>query len=206
MLRLGEIMSRDVITVTPDTSVRDAMELLAKREVGGAPVVSGNEVVGVVSIGDLITLAADVGGVPTERDDQADWGDWAEQTTAEEVEAGDLSDSAFFSEMWSDAGAEVTERLASVSGPEWDVLEEHDVSEAMTRRIWSVHPDQTVAEAARVMRDAGIHRLLVVDGKRLAGIVTTMDIANAVARGAVDVPPIPAPRSHHGTRRSRTRR
>ncbi len=196
MLTLREIMTTDVLTVTPDTSLRDAMELFATREVGGAPVVTGNDVVGVVSTGDLITVAAEIGGVPTERDDQVEWGDRDEETTADEVELGDAAGGAFFSEMWSDAGADVTERLASVSGPEWDVLEEHEVSEAMSRNVFSLGPDQTVPEAARLMSKAGIHRVLVMTGSHLDGIVSSLDIAAAVGRGEVEVPGPTAPPVH----------
>ena len=34
--------------------------------------------------------------------------------------------SSFFADLWDDAGAEVTGRIANPSTPEWNVLEEHD--------------------------------------------------------------------------------
>lgn len=39
MLRLRDIMTKDVLTVTQDLAVRDAMALLASRHVSGAPVI-----------------------------------------------------------------------------------------------------------------------------------------------------------------------
>ena len=64
MVALHDIMSTDVITVAPKTTLRDAMELLVARHVTGVPVVSGGEVVGIVSNSDLLALASAVPGVP----------------------------------------------------------------------------------------------------------------------------------------------
>ena len=41
MLRVRDIMSTDVVTVGPQTTIREAMELLTQRHMSGAPVVSG---------------------------------------------------------------------------------------------------------------------------------------------------------------------
>src|SRR5450759_2014620 len=54
MLKVRDIMTTDVVTVTPHTTLRDAIELFAKRHVSGAPVIDGVEVVGVVSTSDDI--------------------------------------------------------------------------------------------------------------------------------------------------------
>lgn len=60
MLKIRDIMTRDVITATPDTTLRDAMELLSKRHVSGAPVIDGGKVVGVFSASDLLEYLADL--------------------------------------------------------------------------------------------------------------------------------------------------
>ncbi len=55
MKTAGEIMDRDVPTVTPDDDARTAIDLLAKSDLGAIPVVdSANKVVGIVSESDLI--------------------------------------------------------------------------------------------------------------------------------------------------------
>jgi predicted transcriptional regulator len=51
----------------------------------------------------------------------------------------------------------------------------------MSRAIRSLPPDTPVEEAAEFMREHGIHRVLVMEGDRLIGLVSTSDIANAVA-------------------------
>jgi CBS domain-containing protein len=187
MLKLRQIMTTDVVSVTPLTTLRDAMELLARHHVSGAPVLAGDRVVGVVSAADLISFAASEPGVPREREETEDteWRDWSELPLPDESDVESEPSGEFFTEMWEDAGADVAERMERVEGPEWNTLEEHEVREVMTRRLWAMRPDDTVERAAELMHRAGIHRVLVTDEEKLVGIVTVSDIARAVAERKV---------------------
>ena len=49
-----EIMTAPVITVTPDTTVQDCMQLVTEKRVRHLPVMEASELVGIVSIGDLV--------------------------------------------------------------------------------------------------------------------------------------------------------
>ena len=49
-----QIMSSPVITVSPDQTVQDCMKLMTDRRVRHLPVVDGSQVIGIVSIGDLV--------------------------------------------------------------------------------------------------------------------------------------------------------
>ena len=49
-----EILSRDVVTVTPEDSVERCMKLMTEKRVRHLPVMDGAKVVGVISIGDLV--------------------------------------------------------------------------------------------------------------------------------------------------------
>jgi len=53
-LKVNQVMTRDLITVTPETRMEEALELFRKDRISGAPVISENKLVGVVSIEDLI--------------------------------------------------------------------------------------------------------------------------------------------------------
>ena len=178
MLKLSDIMTPDVLTVTPETTVRDAMELLAGRHISGAPVVVRDRVVGVVSTTDLLDFAAELPAVPAEPADALELGD---SEPAAEWEDGAGVPSAFFSELWSDAGAALEARCQQAASAEWDPLVEHTVAEVMTRRVCSLPPSATVEAAVEYMARAGVHRVLVMDGARLVGIVSTHDIVRAVA-------------------------
>lgn len=48
-----EVMSKDVTTITPDTTVEEAAKLMAKQKIRRLPVVENGELVGVVAIADL---------------------------------------------------------------------------------------------------------------------------------------------------------
>lgn len=176
MLKLRDIMTRDVITVSPDLTLREAMELLATKHLSGAPVVSGGKVVGVISSTDLISFAASLPGVQTEGVEEGEW------ESEPESEEGTEPSGAYFTESWSDTSPGLNEmRFNDLAGGERNVLEEHTVAEAMTRRICSLPSSAEVPKAADYLRREGIHRLLVVDDEQLSGIVSAMDIAKAVA-------------------------
>jgi hypothetical protein len=66
-------------------------------------------------------------------------------------------------------GAQVDERFRKTTSPEWDVLEEHVVSEVMTQRLCELPPETDVQEAAEFMLRSGIHRVLVTQDSRLVG-------------------------------------
>ena len=179
MLRLDEIMTKDVVTVPPEMTVRDAMALFSTRHITGAPVVSRGKVVGVVSLTDLVELAATSPGTPTGRPEtQAEWGEWDAET---EVAEGVEPPAEFFSDLWDDAGADVSARIRVTEGPEWSALDDTTVAEAMTQRVFALSPTTAVDHAASYMRNSGIHRVLVMDGEKLLGLVSTSDITIAVA-------------------------
>ncbi len=48
------LMTRDLVTVTPQTRVTEAMELMTRHRVRHLPVLENGELVGLVSIGDLV--------------------------------------------------------------------------------------------------------------------------------------------------------
>ena len=64
-LKIGEVMTREVITVTPQTSMAELRDILREHRISGAPVLENGELVGIVSIEDLIkALAGGEMGVP----------------------------------------------------------------------------------------------------------------------------------------------
>ena len=52
--QVGEIMTHDPLTVGPDATVNECMEIMTEERVRHLPVVEDGELVGILSIGDLV--------------------------------------------------------------------------------------------------------------------------------------------------------
>jgi CBS domain-containing protein len=178
MLRLRDIMTREVVTLEPQMTLREAMEILSVQHVSGAPVISGRKVVGVISAGDLLSFAA----APPSGDGETKPTRAEEWEEPEEWDDDEESESAsFFTEMWDEHTEETTDVIDSDGASSPDVMSNHVVEEAMTKTIRWLSPDADVRSAADMMRQYGVHRVLVVTRGRLVGLVSAMDIAKAVA-------------------------
>jgi CBS domain-containing protein len=169
MIRIRDIMTTDVIALAPEMSLREALNLLVSHHVSGAPVLNGSKVVGVVSTTDLLEFIAEP---PTPESSGEEREEWVE---------GDTAPAAFFVDLWHQGEEDVSERFREGIGTDADLLASHSVSEAMTRTTRSLPPDTYVDAAARYMREQGIHRVLVQEDGELLGVVSTTDIAHAVA-------------------------
>ena len=169
MLRLADIMTRTLVTATPEMTLREAAEQFAAYHISGAPVVSEGTVVGVVSAADILNFAASAR--------QADDAAAPEEVARDAPPATDPTPdselaASYFTQLWS-------ERSPAVPSP--DALDGHRVEEIMTRSLVVLGPDDDMLAAASLMEQKGIHRVLVVENGKLVGIVSTIDIVRAVA-------------------------
>jgi CBS-domain-containing membrane protein len=61
MLQARDIMTREVVSVSPETSIDELSKLLENRRIGGVPVVGANgRLVGIVTQNDLVERARDL--------------------------------------------------------------------------------------------------------------------------------------------------
>ena len=189
MLRLRDIMTTNVITLDADVTIRQAMELFTSRRISGAPVVAGSDVIGVISASDLVQFAATLPDRSIERDMAFDA--LPEFSTDDDGEAvlsnsnGEDDPAAlYFTESWDNDDASIVGRIEASSPGEWSALDEYTVSEAMTPApVHALTPETLVTVAAEYMRDHRIHRVLVMVGQTLMGLVSSSDIMAAVADG-----------------------
>lgn len=56
-LEVGKIMSPRVVIVSPDRQVEEAMAVMTDKHIRHLPVMDGDELVGVISIGDVVAAA-----------------------------------------------------------------------------------------------------------------------------------------------------
>ena len=61
--------------------------------------------------------------------------------------------------------------------------ERYSVADLMTRQVVTASAATPVRKAAHVMRGRAISSLVVVDGKRIVGIVTAADLLDLIGRG-----------------------
>jgi CBS domain-containing protein len=178
-------MTREVLTLAPELPAREAMTLLTARHVSGAPVVAGHRVLGVVTLTDLVQLAAVLPAVPTWRREVPEPGEPPDALEFDELVEGDAPPSEYFTDLWADSFVDVATRLAVPDAPEWSALDDCIVADAMNRGGLALRPGASLGEAARFLRQHGIHRALVMEGEALRGILSASDLVRAVAEGVL---------------------
>jgi acetoin utilization protein AcuB len=65
-VRVGDVMTRDVITISEDTPMEEAARIMADNKIGGLPVVRGDALVGIITETDLFKVFLEMLGA---RDD-----------------------------------------------------------------------------------------------------------------------------------------
>ncbi len=58
------------------------------------------------------------------------------------------------------------------------------LSEVMSKPLLSISPDKTVWEAAEIMKNSEIHKVVVQDGSNVVGIVTATDLIKICSIGS----------------------
>jgi len=180
MLHVRDIMTSDVVTLTPDASIREAMELLSARHLSSAPVLSGQTVTGIISMSDIVDFIitspdAAVGEPAVDS--------WSEAGAVREDE---VSEEGLPDDTWEEWPQDDTDARLDDGAREGDaLLDQHTVEEAMTEGAIGIPSGASIRQAATAMRKHGVHRVLVMEGKKLVGIVSALDIARAVSEKKV---------------------
>jgi CBS domain-containing protein len=177
MLQIRDVMTRHVFTVTPETTLREAADLLTRHHISGAPVLAGHSVVGIVSATDLLEFAASNEGRRGDGSDRSESD--AQELTREEFD--NEASSLYFNDRAPDDDSEDDESFHMDAARPEDPFNDHTVEEVMTRNVCSLASDAEVGEAAQYMWQAGIHRLLVLDEGELSGILSMSDLARVLA-------------------------
>ena len=152
-MRAMDVMTPDVITVDPDTSVQAVAKLLSERGISGVPVVdAADQLVGIVSEGDLLHR------VETGTDRRP------ERLTGRRRS------------WWLDTIAS-NEELAR------DYAKSHGrtAKDVMTRDVISVTDTTELADVAMLLATKRIKRVPVLRDGRLVGIVSRANLVRALA-------------------------
>lgn len=154
----ADLMNPDVLTVSQQMTVRDLAAFLMDNEITGAPVVDPEgRLVGVVSVVDIADVAAG-----------EEEGERAGESAGSVPLAGDFHAGGFGPEP---SPAEL-EALGPFDGQEGEIR----VGEIMNPEYYSVPEDATVSQIAMTLLANHVHRLLVIEEGKVAGIITTSDL------------------------------
>ncbi len=148
-----DAMTKDAITCSAETPLRDVVALFRKHHIGGVPVMEGRELVGMVTESDLISL----------------------------LESERISDDLWLPSPFEVIEVPIREYINwEKTKHALRNIGDMPAKKIMTHRVITATEDMDVEAAAALMLKEGISRLPVLRGKTIAGIVTRADIINAI--------------------------
>ena len=147
-----DIMNAEILSVTEDMTLHELATFLTDHEISGAPVEDvDGRLIGVVSTTDVARNAFESGSLD-ESEEHPFYHSWA----AVSLDPDDMED------------LHVEE-------------EGMQVRDIMTPTVFAVEADAPVAHVARSMLDGHLHRLLVIEGQKVVGIISTSDLLRLLA-------------------------
>jgi len=185
-IKVREIMSSSVETISPDLSVFDAIRIMEDKHIKRLPILEKKQLVGIVTQTDLVQVVTFYGR----------WKDVEEimsrdvagiQSDASIVEAAEIMTSRKISCIVVLEADElvgiVTERdlLGRVVAPQKSP-DQITMAEVMSTPVTSVSADYSVFSSSRIMENMGIRRLVVTEDKRPCGIISQTDILRATKK------------------------
>ncbi len=128
MLRIGEVMKKNIVTIDENATIDDACALMGENRIGSLVVTRDGKPVGIFTERDFLSKVVTGGADPGQA----------------------------------------------------------KVSQYMSEPLITVNQRFTVREAARIMKDMKIKRLLVADGEEIVGIFTAADFVEVIAETPFD--------------------
>jgi CBS domain-containing protein len=159
MLTARDVMQAKPRSVSPEMTLPELERTLLSTGMSGFPVLKGDRLVGVVSRSDVVRRLTVEHSIGEMRSDY-------------QREAGIENGGESF--------------LANVAQHVGSRMEKLCVADVMTSSVLSLPPDAPLEQVAQMLVDNGIHRLLVVEGGRLLGIISSTDVVRLVAEGRLE--------------------
>ena len=155
---IAEIMQKKVKTIGPDRTLPDLERELLRWRIGAMPVVErGGKLVGIVSRSGVVRQLC------------------LERSLGEAMADAyrDQTDASFAVQAESAIGGAIGQRMERLR-----------VRDVMISEVLTVPPDLPVVKAAQLLIERRIHRLPVVEGEKLVGIVSSLDFTRIVAEAS----------------------
>lgn len=150
----ADVMQRDMVTVSPADTLRDALALMTQNHVTGLPVMDPkSRCIGLITASDILGF--------------------------EEEHAEDAADDGMMQHFNNEIGRWESVPLSAFGLEEFGDVH---VEEVMTRELIFVDRDTPLKAVAQKMLDENIHRVLVMDDRfGLYGIITSFDFVRVMA-------------------------
>lgn len=157
-LKAKDIMTRKVTCAKPDMKIRELDKLFIDHRITGAPVVDEkNNLVGVVSKSDIVNYDHKKG-----------------------MHASSMSD------YYSSTGLKPQHMTDDFIETESPTLINATVKDLMKTDVFTGNPDDSIQHLANTMYEKRIHRMVITEGEKIAGIVSTLDILKMVGQMDAD--------------------
>ncbi len=150
--KASDIMTKDVICVKPEMRINELDKIFVKQKINGAPVVDENGMlVGVVSKSDIVNYDFKKG-----------------------MHASSISD------YYSSTGIESQQMTEDSIEIDTSSIADTEVKDIMISNVITGNPDDSIHDIAKMMCEKKIHRLVIVEEKKVVGIVGTLDLLKLV--------------------------
>lgn len=148
MLKVRDIMTKDVVTVTEETTVMELAGIFAQKHISSLPVIDQDGVlIGIVTETDLVEQDKNL-HIPT----VISIFDWV---------------------IYLESDKKFEKELKKMTG--------RTVGDIYSADVVTVSPDSSIADVADLLSSKKINALPVVEGNKLAGIVSRIDLIRSMA-------------------------
>lgn len=153
----SDLMRREPHVVHPNTTLPELDRLFVSHSVSGFPVTDGEKLVGVVSRSDVVRQIA-------------------VEHSRSELLSGFYSDEV-------ELHAQVSEELDEIAARVGRRIDHLCVRDLMNSAALTAAPDDPPDQVARLLTENHIHRVPVVEGGVLVGVISSSDFVRLIADG-----------------------
>jgi predicted transcriptional regulator len=152
-MKIKEFMTHKVVSVHPEMSVKEFIRFLEDHRISGAPVMDiHGKVIGVASATDVIKHSHYVNNELAHCDE-------CEESFEIDPSCGLVEVHKYYTQE----------------------LFETEIGELMTKELVSLTPDNTVEDAIQLFLKTPVHRIIIMEGNQLKGVISTKDTLKALA-------------------------
>jgi CBS domain-containing protein len=153
-LKAADVMTRSLVLARPEQDLLEIESLLFERRISGVPVVDEGRLVGMVSATDVARVQVLMNSLDGQVNDTLDW--------SQQADGFQHTDPPQFSGF--------RQMIAKLK-----------VQDAMRDNVSVCAPDAPLADVARTMLAERVHRIIVVEGERPVGIISSLDLVKVLS-------------------------